>query len=88
MAIIIDGNEVAASVLRDATVRTARLAGSGVIPGLAVVLVGDDPASATYVNMKERDCEKVGVRSFDHRYPAQITQAELEAVIEIGRAHV
>ncbi|MBS3956739.1 MAG: bifunctional methylenetetrahydrofolate dehydrogenase/methenyltetrahydrofolate cyclohydrolase FolD [Clostridiales bacterium] len=82
MAIIIDGNEVAASVLRDATVRAARLAGSGVTPGLAVVLVGDDPASATYVNMKERDCEKVGVRSFDHRYPAQITQAELEAVID------
>ncbi len=82
MALIIDGNEVAASVLDEAIVRVARLAQTGVTPGLAVVLVGDDPASATYVRMKEQDCAKAGVRSFDHRHPADITQEELDAVID------
>jgi methylenetetrahydrofolate dehydrogenase (NADP+)/methenyltetrahydrofolate cyclohydrolase len=55
---------------------------AGVEPGLAVVLVGEDPASRSYVGMKERDCEQVGIRSFDHRLPAATTQAELNGLIE------
>ena len=82
MARIIDGTEVAEGVLRDATERVSRLAERGVTPGLAVVLVGDDPASATYVRMKERDCAEAGVRTFDHRFPADITQTELDSVID------
>ncbi len=82
MARIIDGTEVAASVLADATERAARLKERGVTPGLAVVLVGDDPASATYVQMKERDCAEAGVRAFDYRFPADISQAELDEAID------
>jgi methylenetetrahydrofolate dehydrogenase (NADP+)/methenyltetrahydrofolate cyclohydrolase len=80
--IIIDGKKVSAEVEERTVERIEKLAQAGIIPGLAVVLVGDDPASATYVGMKERDCERVGVRSFDTRLPAQTTQEELNAVID------
>ena len=82
MALIIDGNAVAAAVKADLVRDVARLAADGVTPGLAVVLVGDDPASATYVAMKERDCEEAGVATFDLRRPAGITQDELDAIID------
>jgi len=59
-----------------------KLADKGVVPGLAVVLVGDDPASAAYVRMKERDCEKWGIRSFDTRMSEETTQQGLEDVVE------
>lgn len=86
MARVMDGNEVAAAVKREVRDEVERLATQGVTPGLAVVLVGDDPASASYVNMKERDCEEVGVRAFDHRRPADITQDELNAIIDAANA--
>jgi methylenetetrahydrofolate dehydrogenase (NADP+) / methenyltetrahydrofolate cyclohydrolase len=82
MARVIDGNAVAAAVKQEVSVDVERLAAEGVTPGLAVVLVGDDPASATYVAMKERDCAEAGVRTFDHRRPAEITQEELNAIID------
>ena len=82
MARIIDGNAVAAAVKSEAAAEVGRLAALGVTPGLAVVLVGDDPASATYVAMKERDCAEAGVRAFDHRLPADTPQTELEALID------
>lgn len=50
-------------------------------PGLAVIMVGDDPASEVYVRNKKRACEKVGIISFGKHFPANITQAELEATI-------
>lgn len=82
MAVIIDGTEVA-RITRERVARLVeRVQASGVTPGIAVILVGDDPASASYVRMKERDCAEVGIRSFDHRLPATTTQAELEALIE------
>jgi methylenetetrahydrofolate dehydrogenase (NADP+) / methenyltetrahydrofolate cyclohydrolase len=82
MAVIIDGNTVAAAVKAEVADDVSRLAAMGVTPGLAVVLVGDDPASATYVAMKERDCEEAGVLTFDHRRPAGITQEELNTIID------
>jgi methylenetetrahydrofolate dehydrogenase (NADP+)/methenyltetrahydrofolate cyclohydrolase len=51
-------------------------------PGLAVLMVGDNPASAVYVRNKEKACEKVGMRSFGQHFPATTTQAELEAAIQ------
>ncbi|GAB3942188.1 bifunctional methylenetetrahydrofolate dehydrogenase/methenyltetrahydrofolate cyclohydrolase [Corynebacterium tapiri] len=51
-------------------------------PGLATVLVGDDPASHSYVKMKHRDCEQLGIRSIRKDLPADVTQEELEAVID------
>jgi methylenetetrahydrofolate dehydrogenase (NADP+)/methenyltetrahydrofolate cyclohydrolase len=82
MATIIDGVKVAAAVRKRAAERVRDLAARGVTPCLAVVLVGDDPASASYVNMKERDCEEVGIRSLDHRLPATTSQADLDALID------
>ena len=79
---ILDGNAVAAVVKREVAAEVEALVARGVTPGLAVVLVGDDPASATYVAMKERDCAEAGVRTFDHRRPTDIDQAELESIID------
>jgi methylenetetrahydrofolate dehydrogenase (NADP+)/methenyltetrahydrofolate cyclohydrolase len=79
--VIIDGKVVSAAVELETKKRVEALLARGVTPGLAVVLVGDDPASQSYVSMKERDCERVGIRGFDTRMPADTTQEELDAVI-------
>ncbi|MCL4079205.1 bifunctional methylenetetrahydrofolate dehydrogenase/methenyltetrahydrofolate cyclohydrolase FolD [Coriobacteriia bacterium Es71-Z0120] len=80
--VIIDGKKVAAHVKERAAERVAALKARGVEPGLAVILVGDDPASRAYVDMKERDCAQVGIRSIDVRLPADTPQAELEALVD------
>jgi len=67
--VIIDGKVVSAAVESETAERVQALLARGVTPGLAVVLVGDDPASQSYVKMKERDCERLGIRSFDARLP-------------------
>ncbi|MEJ2384114.1 MAG: bifunctional methylenetetrahydrofolate dehydrogenase/methenyltetrahydrofolate cyclohydrolase FolD [Xanthomonadales bacterium] len=80
---ILDGNVVSAAIIRK--VRTsidAHVAAGGRRPGLAVVLVGDDPASAIYVNAKRRDCEKAGIRAQDYDLPENTSQAELLALID------
>lgn len=82
MATIIDGKALAASVREQAAASARSLRERGVTPCLAVVLVGDDPGSASYVRMKERDCAEVGIESRDHRLPEQTTQAELEALVD------
>jgi methylenetetrahydrofolate dehydrogenase (NADP+)/methenyltetrahydrofolate cyclohydrolase len=82
MAQIIDGKLVAAETRARAKELVDRVKASGTEPGLAVVLVGDDPASHSYVRMKEQDCAEVGIRSFDYRRPADIDQAELESIID------
>ncbi|HEX7029199.1 MAG TPA: bifunctional methylenetetrahydrofolate dehydrogenase/methenyltetrahydrofolate cyclohydrolase FolD [Gammaproteobacteria bacterium] len=79
----IDGKSLAASI-RD-EVRQAvetRSSNGGRIPGLAVVMVGDDPASQVYVAHKRRDCEEVGIRSFAYDLPASTTQDELLGIID------
>lgn len=83
MAQIIDGKHVAGLVRKDAARLVERIVSeTGVQPGLAVVLVGDDPASQSYVRMKEQDCAEVGIRSIDYRRPADTSQEELNAIID------
>ena len=82
----IDGKAVAAVVRGEVRERAAQLAARGIEPGLATVLVGDDRASQIYVGSKERACGEVGIRSFGHRLPASISQAELlDLVVRLGR---
>lgn len=81
MAGIIDGKVVAEAVKARARAIVERVKAAGVAPGLAVVLIGDDPASQSYVSMKERDCAEVGIRSVDFRRPADTTQEELDEII-------
>ena len=77
-AVIIDGNKTAQDVRSEAALGVADLqAKHGIVPGLAVILVGDDPASAVYVRNKGRACEEVGIRSETIRLPGQITQEDL-----------
>lgn len=83
MATLIDGTALAAKVRGEAAQAVKRITDqSGITPGLAVVLVGDDPASHSYVRMKENDCAEVGIRSFDHRRSEQTTQDELNQLID------
>lgn len=78
----LDGNLFRDEIFADLAVRVAALKEKGIIPGLATVLVGDDPASHSYVKMKHRDCESIGVRSIRRDLPADISQEELFAVID------
>jgi methylenetetrahydrofolate dehydrogenase (NADP+) / methenyltetrahydrofolate cyclohydrolase len=82
---IIDGKAAAAKVRAQLAGEVGELATHGVIPGLAAVLVGDDPASQVYVGSKEKAAQAVGMASFVHRMPAETTQDELLArVAEIN----
>ncbi len=82
-ASLIDGKAFAAQLrARVATGAADFTARTGVVPGLAVVLVGDDPASAVYVRNKERALETAAMRSFDHRLSADTDQATLLALID------
>lgn len=76
---ILDGKLVASAVKDEVAAAVADL---DYTPGLATVLVGDDPASHTYVRGKRRDAEQVGIQSFHHELPASITQDELESLID------
>ncbi len=78
MAIIIDGKQVSKNIRESIKAEVAAFAAeTGVTPGLAVLLVGDDPASAVYVRNKHRACEEVGMRSFVYTLPADTTEEEL-----------
>jgi methylenetetrahydrofolate dehydrogenase (NADP+)/methenyltetrahydrofolate cyclohydrolase len=79
---VLDGKATAAAIKRELTERVARLREQGVVPGLGTILVGDDPGSQWYVAGKHRDCAEVGIASIRRDLPADISQAELEAVIE------
>ena len=78
---ILDGKAVAASVLEECRAETAALKAKGITPGLAVVLVGDDPASAVYVGSKARTCADLGFHSVKIELPAETTQEELLKVV-------
>ena len=80
-AIRIDGNVLAAKVRDRIAAEVAALKARGITPGLAVVLVGEDPASQVYVRNKVAACGKVGMHSVMHRLPATTTEAELLALI-------
>ncbi len=80
---LLDGKRIADELLEQlAASITARVAQGRAAPGLAVVLVGNDPASAVYVRNKRRACEKVGIVPFDFDLPAQTGEAELHALID------
>lgn len=86
MAQVIDGKHVASLVRSQAAGLVVRVKEAGIEPGLAVILVGDDPASHSYVRMKEQDCAEVGIRSVDYRRPASTTQEELNELIDACNA--
>lgn len=82
MAQIIDGKARAARLRQDIAAAVSELnKAHGLEPGLAVVLVGEDPASQVYVRNKARQAREAGMRSFEHRPPAEISQAELLALV-------
>ncbi len=77
MAKLIDGKAVSASVRAQVAQEVAAMKEKGVTPGLAVVIVGDDPASRTYVNNKKKACAETGIYSEEYALPASTTQEEL-----------
>jgi methylenetetrahydrofolate dehydrogenase (NADP+) / methenyltetrahydrofolate cyclohydrolase len=79
---IIDGNALAAQIKTEVTAQVAILKARGIQPGLAVVLVGDDPASQVYVSHKVKDSEQVGIHSVLERMPADTLEATLLAKVE------
>jgi methylenetetrahydrofolate dehydrogenase (NADP+)/methenyltetrahydrofolate cyclohydrolase len=79
---ILDGTATAAAIKVDLARRVAVLAQQGRLPGLATVLVGNDPGSEWYVGGKHKDCAEVGIASIRRELPESATQAELEAVID------
>jgi methylenetetrahydrofolate dehydrogenase (NADP+) / methenyltetrahydrofolate cyclohydrolase len=80
-ATLIDGKRAAAELRAKVATEVHRLGTHGLAPGLAVVLVGDNPASATYVASKKKMSAQSGIRSFDHCLPGTISEAELLALI-------
>ena len=76
---IIDGTAVSKQLRADVTARTAALKAKGVMPGLAVILVGDDPASQVYVRNKVQACSDTGVQSILEKYGASMTEAAVLA---------
>ncbi len=81
MTHVIDGKAIAAALRETLAADTARLVAAGKRPGLAVIMVGDNPASDVYVRNKIAACEKTGIASFEHRLPASATQGEVESLI-------
>ena len=79
---IIDGKQVAAEIRTELKDEIARLKTRGIVPGLCVILVGDDPASQSYVTGKERACGEIGIYSDDNRLPAETSQEDLIALVE------
>ena len=82
MAVRIDGKAVAAKIKAEVAQEVTVLKAQGIHPGMAVVLVGDDPASKIYVNNKKKACAETGIYSEEYVLPAETTQAELLALIE------
>lgn len=82
MAQIIDGKAVSKAVRQRVAAETEELKNKGITPGLAVILVGDDPASQVYVRNKERACEEVGFYSEKYTLPENTTQEELNALVD------
>lgn len=82
MAELIDGKQIAADIRAEVAQAVKQLAAQSVKPGLAVVLAGEDPASAVYVRMKAKACEEVGIHSRVILLPVETNQAELEKIID------
>jgi len=81
-ATILDGKAASAAIKAELTERVAALRAKGIVPGIATVLVGADPASQLYVGMKHKQSEAIGMNSIQVELPAEATQEEVEAVID------
>jgi methylenetetrahydrofolate dehydrogenase (NADP+)/methenyltetrahydrofolate cyclohydrolase len=80
---ILDGKKLSEKIKEEVKKEVEELKKEGIVPGLAVFLVGNDPASQTYVRMKKSACEKVGMYSVVHEFPESITEKELLSTIEM-----
>jgi methylenetetrahydrofolate dehydrogenase (NADP+)/methenyltetrahydrofolate cyclohydrolase len=78
---IIDGKQIAAQMREELKAEVAKLKQKSIVPGLGVILVGDNPASQSYVTAKERACQECGIYSDDNRLPANTSQRELIGLI-------
>jgi methylenetetrahydrofolate dehydrogenase (NADP+)/methenyltetrahydrofolate cyclohydrolase len=81
-ATLLDGKKTASAIRAEAKERVTALAARGIVPGLAVILVGDDPASAVYVKSKGAACTEAGIKERTLRFPATLSEAELLATID------
>lgn len=79
---VLDGKAAAAAIKSELTERVAALKAKGIVPGIATVLVGADPASQLYVGMKHKQSEAIGMNSIQRELPADATQADVEALID------
>ena len=79
---IIDGKQIAAEIRAELKDEVAGRKEQGIVPGLGVILVGEDPAAQSCVTSKERACEEMGIYSDDNRLPAETSQAELLALVQ------
>ncbi len=80
---VIDGKALSDEIKKDLVDEVKKLKAKGITPGLAVLLVGDDPASHTYVKMKESSCEKTGIYSIVHKMPSDISQEKIVETIKM-----
>ncbi|EGD47190.1 Methylenetetrahydrofolate dehydrogenase (NADP(+)) [Ruminiclostridium papyrosolvens DSM 2782] len=79
---VLNGTELAAKVKSELKAKIDELKSKGINPGLAVIIVGDDPASRVYVNHKKNDCAEIGIKSFEYALPASTKEEELLGLIE------
>ena len=79
---IIDGRELAEDMRAEIALEVKKLSGRGIVPGLGVILVGEDPASQSYVKAKGKACEKAGIYSDDNRLPADTSEEELLSLVD------
>ncbi|MGB8197935.1 MAG: tetrahydrofolate dehydrogenase/cyclohydrolase catalytic domain-containing protein [Acidimicrobiales bacterium] len=79
---LLDGERLAQRIKMELAERAARLSALGRTPGLGTLLVGENPSSARYVEMKIEECKEIGIRSFDVHLASSATQAEIEAVVD------
>ena len=85
--VILDGKKLASQIEVDIANKVKDLSQNGITPSLAVILVGNDAASQTYVAMKAKACKRVGITSILHEMPYNITQQDLLAIIEKGNGY-
>ena len=79
---LIDGNAIAKTIHEELAQEVAALKEQGVVPGLATVLVGDNPASQSYVRMKQKRCKEVGIHSVGYEFSAETTQEKVEGLVQ------
>ncbi len=79
---VLNGTELAAKVKAELKAKIDELKLKGINPGLAVIIVGDDPASRVYVNHKKNDCAEIGIKSFEYALPSSTSEEELLGLIE------